>query len=80
MRSGLISAVSGKINNRYVLCRMLAVSARRMHRDGVSISQSITRSLQLLNQQPSLKVPLVPEPPQPAESLRETEAAPAPAP
>jgi hypothetical protein len=80
MRSGLISAVSEKINNRYVLCRMLAVSARRMHRDGVSISQSITRSLQLLNQQPSLQTPFATEAPQPAENLPETEAAVAPAP
>ena len=79
MRSGLISAVSGKINNRYVLCRMLAVSARRMHRDGVSISESITRSLQLLNQQPSLQA-FAPEAPQPAENLPETEAAVAPVP
>jgi hypothetical protein len=79
MRSGLISAVSGKINNRYVLCRMLAVSARKMHRDGVSISESITRSLQLLNQQASIQMP-VPEAPQAAENLPETEAAVAPAP
>jgi len=79
MRSGLISAVSGKINNRYVLCRMLAVSARRMHRDGVSISESITRSLQLLNQQPSLQA-FSPEAPQPTENRTETEAVVAPAP
>lgn len=48
MRSGLIFAVSEKISNRYMLCRMLAASARKMHRDGVSTSQSINRSLQVL--------------------------------
>lgn len=53
MRSGLIFAVSERINNRYMLCRMLAASARKMHRDGVSISQSINRSLQVLHQAPT---------------------------
>jgi len=49
MRSGLIFAVSEKFSNRYMLCRMLAASARKMHRDGVSTSQSINRSLQVLH-------------------------------
>lgn len=52
MRSGLIFAVSGKISNRYMLCRMLAASARKMHRDGVSTSQSINRSLVVLHESP----------------------------
>lgn len=52
MRSGLIFAVSEKISNRYMLCRMLAASARKMHRDGVSTSQSINRSLQVLQDAP----------------------------
>lgn len=50
MRSGLIFAISEKISNRFMLCRMLAASARRMHRDGVSISQSINHSLEVLHQ------------------------------
>lgn len=52
MRSGLIFAISERVSNRYMLCRMLAASARKMHRDGVSISQSINRSLQVLHQDP----------------------------
>lgn len=48
MRSGLIFAVSERITNRYMLCRMLAASARKMHRDGSSTSQNINRSLQVL--------------------------------
>lgn len=63
MRSGLIFAISEKISNRYMLCRMLAASARKMHRDGVSISQSINRSLQVLHHPP------VQQPPQTIEAV-----------
>jgi len=49
MRSGLIFAVSSRFSNRYLLCRMLSTSARKMHRDGVSTSQSINHSLQALH-------------------------------
>lgn len=48
MRSGLIFTAANRITNRYLLCRMLSASARKMHRDGVSTSQSINRSLQAL--------------------------------
>jgi hypothetical protein len=48
MRSGLIFQASTKITNRYMLCRMLAASARRMHRDGVSTSQCINNCLRAL--------------------------------
>jgi hypothetical protein len=48
MRSGLIFNASTRITNRYLLCRMLAASARRMHRDGVSTSQCINNSLRAL--------------------------------
>jgi hypothetical protein len=48
MRSGLIFNVSARITNRYMLCRMLAASARKMHRDGVSTSQCINNSLRAL--------------------------------
>jgi hypothetical protein len=49
MRSGLIFAASSRFSNRYLLCRMLAASARKMHREGVSTSQSINESLQALH-------------------------------
>jgi hypothetical protein len=58
MRSGLIFAISEKVSNRYMLCRMLAASARKMHRDGVSISQSINRSLQVLHKSPATGDPI----------------------
>jgi len=48
MRSGLIFSVSSRFSNRYLLCRMLSTSARKMHRDGVSTSQSINNSLRAL--------------------------------
>jgi len=49
MRSGLIFSVSSRFSNRYLLCRMLSTSARKMHRDGVSTSQSINNSLRALH-------------------------------
>lgn len=49
MRSGLIFRASDHISNRFLLCRMLAASARKMHRDGVSMSQSINQSLVALD-------------------------------
>lgn len=49
MRSGLIFRASDHISNRFLLCRMLAASARKMHRDGVSTSQSINESLVALH-------------------------------
>ena len=45
MRSGLVFNVSSRIPNRFLLCRMIAASARKMHRDGISTSQSINNSL-----------------------------------
>ncbi len=48
MRSGLIFSVSSRFANRYLLCRMLSASARKMHRDGVYTSQSINNSLRAL--------------------------------
>lgn len=75
MRSGLIFAISEKISNRYMLCRMLAASARRMHRDGVSISQSINHSLQVLHQTPTQGDPTSAEVAAVAEKTPEGEAA-----
>ena len=49
MRSRLIFEVSERFSNRYQLCRMVAMSARKMHRDGSSAAQSINRSLSALN-------------------------------
>lgn len=45
MRSGLVFNVSTRVPNRFLLCRMIAASARKMHRDGISTSQSINNSL-----------------------------------
>jgi hypothetical protein len=52
MRSGLIFAASSRIPNRYMLCRTLAASARKMHRDGASTADSINRCLQALHDAP----------------------------
>jgi len=49
MRSDLIFSVSAKFTNRYLLCRMLSASARKMYRQGASSAQSINQSLQALH-------------------------------
>lgn len=51
MRSGLVFEASERIPNRFLLCRVLAAAARKMHRDGVSTSQCINSSLTTLSQQ-----------------------------
>lgn len=76
MRSGLIFNVSAKISNRYMLCRMLAASARKMHRDGVSTSQCINNSLRALQgaEPEEGKPPLAANSETAALEIRETEA------
>lgn len=55
MRSGLLFRAADQISNRYLLCRMISASARKMNRDGISTSQCINRSLLALNgTQPNL--------------------------
>jgi hypothetical protein len=49
MRSGLIFRASDHITNRFLLCRMISASARKMHRNGISTSQSINQSLVALD-------------------------------
>lgn len=49
MRSGLIFRASDHISNRFLLCRMLSASARKMHRNGSSTAQSINQSLVALD-------------------------------
>lgn len=76
MRSGLIFNVSARITNRYMLCRMLAASARKMHRDGVSTSQCINNSLRALQgaQPEEGKPPFAASDDTVAPETRETEA------
>lgn len=64
MRSGLVFNASERIPNRFLLCRVLAAAARKMHRDGVSTSQCINSSLTTLGQQseqPELPSQVAPE-------------------
>jgi hypothetical protein len=53
MRSSLIFEVSQRFSNRYHLCRMLASSVRKMHRDGASTAQNINQSLRALHEVPA---------------------------
>jgi len=69
MRSGLVFNVSHRISNRFLLCRMLAASARKLHRDGVSTSQCINTSLLALQAAP--REPIENEPREDASQLEE---------
>jgi hypothetical protein len=78
MRSSLIFEVSPRFANRYQLCRMLATSARKMHRDGASTAQSINQSLRALHDAPPGTLPgAAPLPPEsvPTELMAGEEAA-----
>jgi hypothetical protein len=48
MRSDLLFTLSAKVTNRYLLCRMLSASVRKMHRVGSLPAESINRSVQTL--------------------------------
>lgn len=84
MRSGLIFRASDHISNRFLLCRMISASARKMHRDGTSTSQSINRSLAALDgaaqHSPDGQKPDAPRPSgagDPAPDARKSEPTPA---
>jgi hypothetical protein len=64
MRSNLIFEVSPRFSNRYQLCRMLAMSARKMHRDGASTAQSINQSLRALHDSTTGALPGASTPPE----------------
>ena len=49
MRSGLIFRAADHVSNRFLLCRMISASARKMHRGGIATSQSINDSLVALD-------------------------------
>ena len=48
MRSEYVFAAVKEITNRFLLCRVASVSARRLHRDSAQSSQTINKSLQLI--------------------------------
>lgn len=45
MRSGLIFRAADHVSNRFLLCRMISASSRKLHRGGIATSQSINESL-----------------------------------
>jgi hypothetical protein len=45
MRSNLIYSANKQLSNRFLLCRMTAVAARRMHRERWHFSESINQAL-----------------------------------
>lgn len=48
MRSEYVFAAVKEIGNRFLLCRVASVSARRLHRDSTQPSETINRSLNLI--------------------------------
>jgi len=51
MRSEYVFAASKEINNRFLLCRVTSVSARRLHLDSTQPSETINKSLKLIASQ-----------------------------
>jgi len=48
MRSEYVFAASKEINNRFLLCRITSVSARRLHLESTQPSETINKSLKLI--------------------------------
>jgi len=48
MRSEYVFAATKEISNRFLLCRVAAASARRLHREATQSSQTINESLRLI--------------------------------
>jgi hypothetical protein len=48
MRSEYVFAASKKIGNRFLLCRMTSISARRLHKGATNASETINMSLKLI--------------------------------
>ena len=48
MRSEYVFAAAREINNRFMLCRVTSVSARRLHIDSTQPSETINKSLKLI--------------------------------
>jgi hypothetical protein len=48
MRSEYVFAAAREISNRFMLCRVTSVSARRLHIDSTQPSETINQSLKLI--------------------------------
>lgn len=48
MRSEYVFAAAKEIGNRFLLCRMASVSARRLHHGSTQPSETINKSLKLI--------------------------------
>lgn len=48
MRSEYVFAAAKEISNRFMLCRVTSVSARRLHIDSTQPSETINKSLKLI--------------------------------
>lgn len=45
MRSSLVSSANHRLLNRFMLCRVTSVAARRLHRDRWQFAESINQAL-----------------------------------
>ena len=48
MRSEYVFAATREISNRFMLCRVTSVSARRLHIESTQPSETINKSLKLI--------------------------------
>ena len=57
MRSGLVFNASTKVPNRFLLCRILSASVKKLHRDGAAMSNSINDSLKAVDAKSQVALP-----------------------
>ena len=62
MRSDLVFEANTKVPNRFMLCRMVSVSAGQIRRNGEAMGSSINRSLTLVETPADKPVVVAPQP------------------
>jgi hypothetical protein len=53
MRSDLVFTASGRVSNRYLLCRLVRVPSRKFHKPGVPMQETISKVFGLVSAQAS---------------------------
>lgn len=58
MRSEYVFAATKRIGNRFLLCRMASMSARRLHKGSTQATETINMSLKLIgaNREPAATI------------------------
>ena len=68
-RSSKVFAAGSTIDNRFLLCRVTAVYARRLQKTRIQFAESINQSLRLISDLPHGHMDVANLPPVPAEEV-----------